>query len=582
MLKPFIHWILSVKNHPFLISHRRKTALLGAALFLILCCHLSYQAGRKSARDPGEEAAEAGAEAEDFYAAATPSFLYKPYVENSQAEYVDTAVAEPDQLTLAYIYPEGADTSLVSESLAGSLYQKLAKKDAQWMSGIYDLYNYTPQQAAEFFGQSSGAVLGASGVLEEFKDISLQFYDGGGNVSQGLSNARAITAMCSVLYDYGILRSQEQLEEFSQSLWQASHSYTAQISEVYYCDGSCLNEGISQEEMEEVFLAGENAEASAAEEAAASAETEAESFTETEAERESSDESEAEHAAVAKTVLRAAKETEEERGPGVSGSEKASDALEASPSGATPSQVGSSCPGHVDLTLSVKVLGTEGEANLFNALLLEAEDSTESESASGWVWDEEKTGLVQAILTRDWYEEYGLNTAYLISQNPLSGADIEVYMQLVPQEASKQRRDLVRYALTSVGKIPYYWGGKPSRPGYTGNNFGSIVEPDMEGRFLKGLDCSGWINWVYWSVTGQSPGAASTSTLLGAGEAISKEELLPGDICIRTGPEAHVVMFLGWSGDGRMVCIQETSALTNNVEVALVTPDWAAYRRLID
>ena len=43
-----------------------------------------------------------------------------------------------------------------------------------------------------------------------------------------------------------------------------------------------------------------------------------------------------------------------------------------------------------------------------------------------------------------------------------------------------------------------------------------------------------------------------------------------------------VVMFLGWYEDGRMVCIQETSGTVNNVEVALVTPDWAAYRRLLD
>ena len=41
-------------------------------------------------------------------------------------------------------------------------------------------------------------------------------------------------------------------------------------------------------------------------------------------------------------------------------------------------------------------------------------------------------------------------------------------------------------------------------------------------------------------------------------------------------------MFLGWYEDGRMVCIQETSGTVNNVEVALVTPDWAAYRRLLD
>lgn len=88
----------------------------------------------------------------------------------------------------------------------------------------------------------------------------------------------------------------------------------------------------------------------------------------------------------------------------------------------------------------------------------------------------------------------------------LNSREIEQYMGLVPEDASQQRKDFVRYALTSVGKIPYYWGGKPSAPGYTGNSFGSLTVPDEDGRILKGLDCSGWINWVYWSVTGRGAG----------------------------------------------------------------------------
>ena len=74
----------------------------------------------------------------------------------------------------------------------------------------------------------------------------------------------------------------------------------------------------------------------------------------------------------------------------------------------------------------------------------------------------------------------------------------------LPADLSDTRRELIRYALSSVGKIPYHWGGKASRPDYNGNNFGTLVPADTEGRILKGLDCSGWINWVYWSVTAVS------------------------------------------------------------------------------
>ena len=575
----------------FFRSHPKETSVCAVLLLLIVCGAVSFAAGRRSGRKENTEAALQKEETPQQAGTATPSFLFKPYATASQAEYADAAVARQDQLSLAYVYPDGADTSQVSESLAGLLYRELAERDAQWISGIYDLYNYTPEQAAAFLEAEISGIPSETAVPQEFKEASIQFYDGSGPASQGSSNARAITAVCSVLYDYGILREQEELEAYSRLLWDASHSYEAEMSDVHYCDGSCLTaEGGPAEAgeilygeilyMEEDAPQEEDSEGRTAEEAAAEAilETANESARET-----APEETEEEPPG----ILRAAKPNMDGvTGPGAeNGGEAVSPAspssAEHSPAAASASQAvrvrDSGCPGHVDLAISVTILGIHRESNLFQAVLLES-----LEEGQEWEWDKEKIGWVEAILEQDWYETYGLNAADLMAYNPLSAADIDVYMQLVPRKASQQRRDIVRYALASVGKIPYYWGGKPSRPGYTGNDFGAVVQPDIDGRILKGLDCSGWINWVYWSVTGQSPGAASTSTLLAAGQAVSKEDLLPGDICIRTGPEAHVVMFLGWSEDGRMVCIQETSGTVNNVEVALVTPDWAAYRRLLD
>ena len=579
------------KLSTFFRSHPKEVSVCAVLLLLIICGAVSFAAGRRSAQKDTVSVVLQKEEMPEQTGPATPSFLFKPYATASQAEYADAAIAQPDQLSLAYVYPDGADTSQVSESLAGLLYRELAERDARWISGIYDLYNYTPEQAAAFLGPEIHGFQGGASVPQEFKEASIQFYDGSGPASQGYSNARSITAMCSVLYDYGILREQEELERYSRLLWDASHSYEAEMSDVYYCDGSCrlMGEGASEEpdEFSDAEKAASEERTSAGDEAAeaGSGSIASDGGDELEAAAgETEDDADEQEG-----ILRAARpNTDGVRGPGAeSGSEDA--ASQASPSSAgdsldaaSASQAGRAreegCQGHVDLTISVTILGTEGESNLFQAVLL---DSAE-EDGPGWEWDSERMGLIEAILEQDWYEVYGLNAADLIAYNPLSAADIDVYMQLVPQEAEQQRRDIVRYALASVGKIPYYWGGKPSRPGYTGNDFGAVVQPDIDGRILKGLDCSGWINWVYWSVTGRSPGASSTSTLLAAGQAVSRDELLPGDICIRTGPEAHVVMFLGWYEDGRMVCIQETSGTVNNVEVALVTPDWAAYRRLLD
>lgn len=54
----------------------------------------------------------------------------------------------------------------------------------------------------------------------------------------------------------------------------------------------------------------------------------------------------------------------------------------------------------------------------------------------------------------------------------------------------------------------------------------------------------------------------------------------PGDILIRTGADSHVVMFLGWTSDGRIRCVHETSGSINNVTVGTRNAGWPYYRRL--
>ncbi|MFR3647715.1 MAG: NlpC/P60 family protein, partial [Enterocloster aldenensis] len=243
-----------------------------------------------------------------------------------------------------------------------------------------------------------------------------------------------------------------------------------------------------------------------------------------------------------------------------------------------PADGSRTCPGHVDCTVLAVVKGTAEADSLFQAA-----DTLEAVKASGWTgWNADTRNMAGALLAQDWSQEYGLYTVDYPVKGLLNSQEIELYMSLVPEDASRQRKDFVRYALTSVGKIPYYWGGKPSAPGYTGNGFGSLTVPDEDGRLLKGLDCSGWINWVYWSVTGKGLGAQSTGTLLGCGSPVARDELLPGDICIRFNPMAHVVIFLGWTAEGNMLCIQETTGNSNNVEVGTVTSNWESYRRILE
>ena len=125
-------------------------------------------------------------------------------------------------------------------------------------------------------------------------------------------------------------------------------------------------------------------------------------------------------------------------------------------------------------------------------------------------------------------------------------------------------------------------GRKGVIPGYTGNLFGALVEPDPKGRIKKGLDCSGWVSWVYWSVTGERLAAKSTAGLIHCGSPVARSQLKPGDIIIRTGDEAHVIMFLAWEENGRILCIHESSGAANNVTVSSLDANWEHYRKLLE
>lgn len=571
------------------------------AVTVVCACTMSYMAGRYSGRlnVPAAGSSEGGAvETTSQYidlAPGSPSFLFPPGAACRNATPSNADMMDSQVLNLAYLYEDGADSTDPADSYAGRLYDLLALKDASWISGLYDLYNYTPQQLAALLGLPETAVTSTSGIIPEFRNISVHFVNSEQQETGSTSNAREIISIINTLHYFGILKDMKTMEDCADKLWNASHKYSVRIGGIYYCDGSCLDETAdgrkdadeSGTEAAGAVIAGsQTAGAKAVEAAVAGSETtgvEAAAGAET---------------AGAETVGTAAAGTEAVESGAAGGepvgSMAASAAAEAETaagasfsdasfivSGASdtgPADSSRTCPGHVDCTVLAVVKGTAEADSLFQAA-----DTLEAVKASGWTgWNADTRNMAGALLAQDWSQEYGLYTVDYPVKGLLNSQEIELYMSLVPEDASRQRKDFVRYALTSVGKIPYYWGGKPSAPGYTGNGFGSLTVPDEDGRLLKGLDCSGWINWVYWSVTGKGLGAQSTGTLLGCGSPVAKDELLPGDICIRFNPMAHVVIFLGWTAEGNMLCIQETTGNSNNVEVGTVTSNWESYRRILE
>lgn len=526
------------------------------------------------------------------------------------------------ELNLAHVFPDGADQSKMTESLAGQAFKVLMTRDEQWMSRIYDMADASPLQMANALGLPRTKVLGKyndkdeshdikdpdSWTINSFKKVRMSFTNGDGVPVSAYSNVIDIMSMANTYTYYNGVDDYDLFLSYSQALWEKSHSYTAGISDIYYCDG-CMDEDAERREYEELEAEARAEEAGyvhSDEEREKTAETSSESPLTESAAAESSSAvimAGATKSAPAETTAAPPPETVPESTSGVivagqaaknlteetpaseisetSADEKLSEYATPADAKASEARTALKCPGHIDLIVNVKVAGLKEKNGLFQLDSLGNDRNNIKEG--GWPgWTQDTMESARALSSQDWFEKYGLSLSFISMMNPLTEAEIDAYMNQLPAGISQTRRDLIHFALSSVGKVPYYWGGKASSPNYSGNSFGVMTAPDVKGRILKGLDCSGWINWVYWSVTGQRLPYESTSGLAISGTRISRSELQPGDIIVRTGADAHVIMFLGWTSDGKIRCIHESSAGVNNVMVAVRDANWPYYRRLAD
>lgn len=531
-----------------------------------------------------------------------------------------------DELNLAWFFPEDADQTDPSQSRGGEIFRILMTENGKWMSNIYNYHDISPEQMAARLSLPRSHVLGGynsneashdpsnpdTWTINSFKNVRMHVTNGDGRPISVYSNVIEIMAMANQYTYYKDAEDYDLFLSYAQKLWSASHSYSVSMSDIYYCSG-CMDEASAQRELEEMAEQEELEEqAESAGQTASDGQTELAGQTELTGQTELAGQAESEEqesssekqllpdaasyksspsistsSNVIESIYSASKNSSQSE---KESAESSSDTSIATPSAFTLSEdtvsdtagpAQNKCPGHIDLIINMQIKGLSESNGLFAADTIGNDPANMEEE--GWPgWTEEMKNQARSLSAQDWYQKYGLSISLITMTNPLTPSEIDSYMADLPADLSDTRRELIRYALSSVGKIPYHWGGKASRPDYNGNNFGTLVPADTEGRILKGLDCSGWINWVYWSVTGRRLPYESTSGLALCGTKIGRNELQPGDIVIRTGEDAHVIMFLGWTEDGRIRCIHESSAGVNNVTVSVRDANWPYYIRILD
>lgn len=141
-----------------------------------------------------------------------------------------------------------------------------------------------------------------------------------------------------------------------------------------------------------------------------------------------------------------------------------------------------------------------------------------------------------------------------IQYGELTQDEIRNLIENAPKFTSDQQQKLYDTALSLVGKVKYFWGGKSSA-GWNDEWGGStlVTSPgnDTTGKYRPfGLDCSGYADWVYkTSGIGNVLSGGGTSYQWGQSYPISNDDLQVGDLAFLQMPNSsgtnHVGIYIG-------------------------------------
>jgi len=147
---------------------------------------------------------------------------------------------------------------------------------------------------------------------------------------------------------------------------------------------------------------------------------------------------------------------------------------------------------------------------------------------------------------------------------PLTDAELIAFVNM--QDCNATRKHILTTALSLVGKVPYFWGGK-SEAGWNDEwNTPKLVtaEGSSSSGTIRpyGLDCSGFTDWVYKTALGVSL-YAGTWNQWDNTYGITEEELLPGDLGFMAAPGTvpvnHVLIYAGKDQDGEQMWVHCSS-----------------------
>lgn len=160
----------------------------------------------------------------------------------------------------------------------------------------------------------------------------------------------------------------------------------------------------------------------------------------------------------------------------------------------------------------------------------------------------------------------------LLGDLSITQEDALALLENLPAGLSPEREAVIRHALTLVGKVNYFWGGKSLVLGWD-SRWGTTQKVTAAGSGSTGtyrpygMDCSGFVDWVFYNasgggyVIGHGGGASAQHSYC---TPISWDEAIPGDLVFYPG-DSHVGIVGGRDASGNLLIIHCASGANNVV-----------------
>ena len=489
--------------------------------------------------------------------------IYEEILDEEEKKYKNATNPEPVYLDVDSTLEVNNNKNDPMKSVAGQVFTKLMNKYNLLMNSIYNLSDTKPVNIVRQYHYDGYSILGDydptnkshkkdkknTFFIENFTNVNTIFHNGDGEVIDEYNNIKDIMSMASIYTYFHDPYDKELFLNYCYELFDKSITYTPKIGPLYHCSG-CMK--VDDEELVNSYL------------------------------------SKNKYIIKNELVEQQRKIVDVKKSGILTRMDKNkytvaygdyNTYIDSILSNERKEYKYNYCPGHIDLIVDVKTLCFNDKKGLIS---IDEYGNRARYWNSNWRgWDLLKKAKVNVLANKDWEQEYGLSISYANKMKPLTQEEINYYLSRLDKDISEDRYNLIKTALNSVGRIPYYYAGKPKSKGLVNNEFGIKIKPDYKGRILNGLDCSGWITWVYWTTFDKRIiRTEGTSKLATEGTKIRRYELQPGDIIVRPGYDSHVMMFFEWEKNGSMRVIHENGSV-NNVSVGVVEGYFPFYRRIL-